>query len=217
MGTYGKGYYIISPSRKITEMPVDRESRLLFTHNFIFDQKGYVWSATNDGLFRYKVNNAYAYLKDSSVGMKYYRFDATNDGLDGNEFNGGCQPSVFMRNNGSVFMSSMTGIVSFNPAEVVIPDDSVGFKIDAVIADQKNYDPDSMLVFPAGTALIRFSVSSPALGIENNQIYEYQIKGMSTIWNTVDPSGDIIFNGIGSGNIPLFYGKEQRINIFTLI
>lgn len=94
VGTYGKGYYMISPSRKITEMPLDRDSRLLFTHNFLFDKKGYVWSATNDGLFRYKVSNVYAYLKDSSVGMNYYRFDATNDGLEGNEFNGGCQPSV---------------------------------------------------------------------------------------------------------------------------
>lgn len=103
----------------------------------------------------------------------------------------------------------MNGIVNFKPEDVDVPYNDKGFKIDAVFADQKNYDPDSALVFPAGTSLIRFSISSPALGIENNQISEYQIKGMSSVWNTVDGSGDIIFNGIGSGNHTIILRKRN--------
>jgi signal transduction histidine kinase len=198
IGTYGTGYYIINSKKKIQKIPIDKDGALKYIHSFVPDKNGYMWSSSNNGLFRYRVNSVYKYLVDSSTNVDYIRYDYS-DGFGSNEFNGGVSPCAIRTKDGSVLMSSVNGIVKFIPEHISLHGNSFGIFIDEVSADGKPYNAENTLLFPKRTANIIIQIASSRIGSEKNDIKSYQIPEISEEWIPVEPSGIITLSGLDHG------------------
>ena len=92
-----------------------------FSCDFLFffeDKEGRMWMPTNNGLVNTQKKYLLRYAADSSfiVGFNVFK---KSDGLPTSEFNGGCNPNVIRFEDGILSISSLNGIVQFNPDEII--------------------------------------------------------------------------------------------------
>lgn len=112
--TYGNGIFMYDMSKDILHnFPVDPKGYLLFSHAFCDDGAGNFLIPTNRGIFRINRNDLLQYSK-APTGNIFYQYFDTNTGLEGNEFNGGCEPTYIRHPDGDVLFPSLSGLVKVN-------------------------------------------------------------------------------------------------------
>lgn len=117
--TYGFGFgaYLMKKD-SVLFFPQDAQQYLLSTHALIEDDRQDIWLPTNKGLFRTQKSQLLRFIDDpGSSGILYYDYFDRQDGLATNEFNGGAQP-IFTRWNNELLLSTINGILRFNPAAI---------------------------------------------------------------------------------------------------
>jgi signal transduction histidine kinase len=113
IGTYGKGIYVYK-NGKLKNIPLDKNSFLLYAHCFMLDKQGFVWISTNRGLFKALATDIIrAFEKENSP--IYYHYFGKNDGMEMTELNGGCSPCALQLKNGIFSFPSMDGLVWAQP------------------------------------------------------------------------------------------------------
>jgi len=133
IGTYGKGIYIYKDG-KLKNIPLDKNSFLLYAHCFMLDKYGFVWISTNRGLFKaLAADMTRAFEKDSDP--IYYHYFGRNDGMEMTELNGGCSPCGLQLKNGVFSFPSMDGLVWAEPSvtQPLMPEGPI--YIDRIIVD----------------------------------------------------------------------------------
>ncbi|NML20892.1 hypothetical protein HHL16_08405 [Pseudoflavitalea sp. G-6-1-2] len=119
-GTYGHGFGAYLPERDSAYFfPQDPNHHLASTHALIEDSSRNFWVPTNKGLFRISKSQLLHLIDDPLRQSKVLHYDYFDrkDGLPTNEFNGGAQP-IWNQWQGEYLLSSINGILRFNPAGI---------------------------------------------------------------------------------------------------
>jgi len=77
---------------KTVKVPNGRFEALKQVHNFVLDSLGYLWMATNNGVFKTKFEELVRYFNDTTYQISYFHY-SEEDGIINPEFNGGCDPN----------------------------------------------------------------------------------------------------------------------------
>lgn len=200
-GTYGQGFYAIR-NGKAKALPVDRNDYLLAVHTFQEDKKGFMWMTTNHGLFKARTQDLYDYLDGKTTSVFYYYYDK-NNGFVNNEFNGGCHPSSVVFPDGKFSFPSMDGLVQMYPDSIIdiLPGSKI--QIDKFIVDGKEQPFSHDLRLEPSFNRIEIVLASPYLGLPENQLLEYNIKGLDEQWYPLNSNMTITLNRLGYGDYTL--------------
>ena len=206
VGTYGQGFYAVR-NGKATALPLDRNGDLLVVHTFLEDKKGFMWMSTNHGLFKCKTQDLYDYLDHKASSVFYYYYDKSN-GFGNNEFNGGCDPAAVVFPDGKFSFPSMNGLVQVYPDSVtdILPNSRI--LIDKFLVDGKEKPFLDELQFEPSFNRIEIVLASPYFGLPENQLLEYNIKGLDDEWYQLSSNLTIILNRLGHGNYVLQVRKK---------
>lgn len=186
------------------ELPLMGFQQVLSCHFVLKDRVGDYWLPSNNGLFFMKAETLKSFLNGKSRYVFYFLLGAEY-GLVNEEFNGGfSQGGVTI--NDSIFLSSMSGIVSFDP-EILKRRLSVKgmgkILTNSIIIDDSLVDTHNTVVLPAGYKRCVFKFSFPYINLPTAQL-EYQLKGLSdTTWNLLMQNGEILIRGLSAGKYEL--------------
>ncbi|GGN11886.1 hypothetical protein GCM10010967_54820 [Dyadobacter beijingensis] len=217
IGTYGQGFYAIRNGR-VKALPPDRNGHLLAVHTFLEDRKGFMWMSTNHGLFKCKVTDLYDYLDGKSADIYYYYYDKSN-GFANNEFNGGCHPSSVVFPDGKFSFPSMDGLVQVYPDSVtdILPSSKI--LIDKFAVDGKEKPFTTGFQLEPSFNRIEILLASPYFGLPENQLLEYNIKGLDNEWYELNNNLTITLNRLEYGSYTLQVRKKsgfgQHMNVLT--
>jgi|GEM_PF-2050192 len=211
IGTYGKGFYAFYKGVLIP-FPQDQNNYLLNANSFIEDKNDFLWISTNNGLFQAALKDLYNYLANRNQPVYYYYYDYTAGFLT-NEFNGGCFPSAIQLNNGNISFPTLKGLVQFNPDSIkpILP--TAEISVDAILADTTHVSDRNKIKILHKANHVQFFVSSPYFGNSYNQVIQYQLKGISNTWYTVNENGYIEFNQLRGGNYSLLLRKQTGFGL----
>lgn len=184
IGTYGKGYYVLSDGRFI-HMPSGRNNELSNTHSFIEDQYGYLWIPTNRGLYTTRLDAIDAFLKDTTQTLDYYVYQE-EDGIRNSEFNGGCSPSYLWLPDGRLSLPTIDGLVFFKPGELPhhFPKDTL--VIESIEADRTEYLQDQPVIIPYHHTNITVHFAGAWWSQPYNQYTSYMLEGLHTRFQVCD-------------------------------
>lgn len=205
-GTYGQGFYAIR-NGKPTALPLDRNGYLLVVHTFLEDKKGFMWMSTNHGLFKCRTQDLYDYLDGKANSVFYYYYDKSN-GFGNNEFNGGCDPSAIVFPDGKFSFPSMDGLVQMYPDSITDILPNARILIDKFIVDGKEQPFADALRLGPSFNRIEIKLASPYFGLPENQLLEYNIKGLDDQWYQLDGNPTITLNRLGHGNYTIQVRKR---------
>lgn len=203
ISTYNNGFFLYEED-KLTKIPISRNSSLLTSHHVLEDEFGGVWVSTNKGLFRTTYASIKHYATTAVNDITFYEF-TTKDGLETNEFNGGCYPCSVKLETGELVFSSLNGIVKFHPkdfAHYFIPHK---FYVDEVIINDETYETLNMLEFPEGKHNLQLVLNST----EFNRVSEYDFEIYNNgkfISKSKLLTNEFSWNGISSGNNEIRFG-----------
>lgn len=216
ISTYGNGLYAWYQG-KLIRLPTDRNNHLAFAHSVVDDGRGYFWIPTNNGLFQVLVSDLYEYFRDPAFVPYFHEYERT-DGFLTNEFNGGCTPAGIQLKNGFIALPSMKGIVQFNPESIIAHCSENPIYVEAVIGGKviRPYNLHPLQIKP-GTSRVQFMVSSPYFGNPRNNLIEYNIEGVDSIWYPLQNDGIINLNRLPAGNYTLNLCKRVRFGKDNLI
>ncbi len=211
--TYGHGFFLIAKD-SVTAFP-NNKGKLAYVHCIIDDARGRFWMPTNNGLFVTTRESLMAYVSNSNKLPFYYGFTKSN-GLRTNEFNGGSEPAYLRLPDGDISLSTMQGLVRFNPAAINISFSSSPILIDNIYTDSIEQAQSENLEIKNDVRNISFSVSSSFWGETQNDKLEYQVvvKGKAPAdgaWLTADATGIINIFSPSYGDYQLLIRKRKGL------
>jgi signal transduction histidine kinase len=207
IGTYGNGYYKYCQG-KFVSFPVDPHNYLSTAHTFLEDGFGFFWIDTNHGLYRVNKKELDDYAMDSRNSLYYYYIDKSY-GFNTNEFNGGCNPSSQVDDDGNFYFPSLDGIVYFNPGKVHLEVPDKPIFVDDLFVDLQRYDYRKSLSIKPDFQQIVVDVTTPFYGLEENLNLEYTLDSVGGKWYPVTPDGRITINRLPHGKYALLIRKNN--------
>ncbi|MBO9615676.1 MAG: hypothetical protein J7619_23470 [Dyadobacter sp.] len=206
---YGQGLFLIKDNHT-TLFPLDRKKHLGSAHCITEDKNGFFWVPTNKGLFQIGLNDLLAFAR-KQIRSPYYFFYDYQSGFPTNEFNGGCIPCSLTLPNGLLSLPSISGLVYFYPSLILpqLPDKPL--LIDRIEYNGKRIGYSDSLTLDSDFESIKFSVSTPYFGNPDNVQIDYSLSGnhQRGLWHPVRDGGEIVFNGLGSGEYVLSIRKRN--------
>jgi signal transduction histidine kinase/ligand-binding sensor domain-containing protein len=210
--SFGEGFALWNMStRKLTELPTDRNGYLKFVHTLIPDHRGYLWATTNKGLFRYRETDVLTYNKASGQDL-YYEYYDRKEGLQTNEFNGAQYP-IFNWWNNHLLLSTINGITIF------MPDSMPGYNFDEPLYVESVFRSDGEKInmsggndkskFTSAERDLKFLISTAAWHNVYGLIIEYRLDGQD-LWKQVDTRKmEIVMSAMSAGNHMLQIRKKK--------
>lgn len=216
LGTYGNGFFLYK-NGNITAYPLGKNGYLPVVHCFIQDNNGFFWISTNKGLLRVEKKALLQYAQNRQP--YYYHYFDRRDGLNPNEFNGGCEPCGLSFANGAITLPSANGLVYFNADSISLQLPDKTLLIDRIELDGRILQDTSLDNLPRQFGQLRIFVSTPYLGNRHNVHISYALEkeGVAGVWVPVPDNGVITFTSIPSGDYQLVirklngYGTENFI------
>lgn len=205
-GTYGKGFYAWRKG-KFVPLPTDAQQRLLFTHAFCEDGKGFFWIPTNNGLFQCLKSELDAYAEERGDGAVYY-YHYKDCGRYTNEFNGGSNPTAVYFNNYLLLLPTVNGVVGFAPDSMrpYVPGKAI--LVEDVLCDGRHIPFSAQLSLPPGFTRLQLTVIAPYLGAPVNNVLEYNLQESGGKWYPVGKDGVVVFNRLPRGTYHLNVRKR---------
>ena len=211
--TYGQGLFLLTKDG-ITAFP-QNGGKLAYVHCIIEDAKGYFWMPTNKGLYVTSRQSLLEYINNKNKVPFYYEFSKKN-GWRTNEFNSGSQPAYLRLPDGDISLSSMQGLVRFNPSAINFNFSSSPILIDDIYADTAEILQQDNLEIASNINNINISVSSAFWGEPVNHLLEYQlVQDGKTLgdgaWIKADVTGKINLYAPSNGKYQLLFRKRTGL------
>jgi signal transduction histidine kinase len=193
--SYKDGLFLLNNNR-LTHFPLDKQMHMASAHCIVEDRKGFFWITTNKGLLQVLKEDLLNYTKKRTE--VYYHYYSKADGLNSNEFNGGCQPCAVRLPTGLVSLPSMNGLVWFKPEQT-----SAELPDKAIIVDRIEIDGESArlkegrVLFKQDQKQLRLYVTTPYFGNPNNVNFSYALTRQQSLpsgpdWIGIDGADDFI-------------------------
>ena len=220
LGTYGQGAWVMHAGdlRKLRFQHAD----LVHVHAFVPDNKGWLWMPTNRGLFRCRVDAIDRYMADTTAVIPV-AFHGTMDGIDVQEFNGGCSPNHTYTATGHLVLPTMDGLVWFKPDEVPDPWPNASVRLDGITINGETLIMDGLPLTVGSGARIQVAVGQVHWGEPRNQQLRFSWSGFSTDFEPVPPDGVIHADRLPPGSYaltlrkPTNAGHEDRVLLSIMV
>lgn len=224
VATYGDGFYLLKQSKAIA-LPLDREQYLRTPHYFIEDDQGFLWIPTNKGLFQVAKSDLLSYVNNINRHNEppFYFYYDKESGFKTNEFNGGFEPTATQTSNKIWSLSSMNGLVLFNPDKMAPLLPTSGLYLDNIIIDSQQVDRKDLTALSEDFSQLRISVCTPFLGNHKNLQITYALienGSKDTIFYPLEDKGKITLSRLTYGKYTLIVKKRNGFgvdNFSTLI
>ncbi|MCG2613541.1 ATP-binding protein [Terrimonas sp. NA20] len=207
--TYGDGFSLFD-NGQAWRMPLDTKGYLRSSHCIIEDPGGNFWIPTNKGLFQISKNDLVNYSRDRLL-HPYYQYYSTEQGLNTNEFNGGCQPCGSMLSGGRITLPSIDGVVSFMPDSIAGTYPSYPFTVDEILIDNRPVSLASVLNVPRGMSQLTVRISTANWSHASNLRIFFALvkKGEQPVWYPVPDNRTINLTTLPTGDFTLRIRKQN--------
>lgn len=206
---------------KFVPLPRDRQNAIDYAYSMVNDPLGNIWISTNNGLLQAGSRQVTDYVKGKERTVFYNKWNHS-DGLRVNEFNGGTVPGYAIQDDGTIFLPSEMGIVSFNPKTVRHVFKQYPVTVEQVLADTSVITADEPVIkLKPDFKKVTIRIGNAYYGnVENNHL-QYRILPFDTSWTELPANGEIAFQNIGRGayTIEVFvnYGVDNSTAAVTQI
>lgn len=188
--SYGNGLFALRDDTLIS-LNFIYASNLTHPHYVISDSLGYLWIPTNNGLYQVKESEVTRFIEGHIPDIPYYYYDKSY-GFASNEFNGGPQDCGIKTPEGLISLSSMKGLVIFDP-KLIKPDwpkNPISLWSVSDSSDDDSFITDTLHLDP-NTKLAKIKVHSAYFGLAQNIHIQYRIKELFKEWINVNNSNII--------------------------
>ncbi|MES2617463.1 MAG: ATP-binding protein [Bacteroidota bacterium] len=202
MATYGNGLFCIK-NKSLYKLPLDKNNHLLISHCVFQDQRFNYWITTNKGLFQIKANTVENNLFSGKSNAIRYIYYSTYDGLNTNEFNGGCYPCAIELEKDLYSLPSISGLAWIHPDKLSDPGPISEILIDEVIADSQMLSPEQSIALQDNVSHLVINLSLAYWGNLNNIELDYQLEGFDKYWLPLNADYSISYNNLPGGQYTL--------------
>lgn len=204
---------IIYKNGKAVKAPLDQLRSITNTHTTYFDNNGYAWFSTDNGILRTQVQALINYFNDTSVYVGY-QFFGKREGMEISELNGGLQSSVAVLRNGNLAYPGINGVVTVDKTTASIEPKKNKLFIDEVIAEDSIIikSPGKEVRLPTKVRDIKISLLNADWNMPA-KIIEYRLGGHNKTWQTLDyqKQNFIEFQNLNSGEYLL---EIRELSVF---
>ncbi|MFY8022461.1 MAG: sensor histidine kinase [Bacteroidia bacterium] len=207
--TKGAGVFILN-GNNIIKLSIDKENHLLNSHYFVIENtKNRVWIPTNSGLIMCSYSDIINHLTNSNYQASYYYYYG-NSIPPPIEFNGTSSHAYYYsKPNNRIFLSSLEGLVSFNPDYVAPSFPQKGITIYKTIIDGKmswGYTNPSR-----ETEIMKIQVCIPDNYSNHHFNWEFKFNTDKN-WKSINNKGEITFGRIKGGTNYLYVRYKSGLN-----
>lgn len=210
VGTYGSGAFLVRDGG-IHKLPMDEQGFLSHVHAFMPDGSGFLWMSSNQGLFRVRLKDLWAW-SESPRQKVFYAYYGKQAGIVNAEFNGGCSPAYVRTTDGWASFPTMDGLVWFRPEEIADAYPLSNFLLEGVQVDGEAHDPAEPLNWNHQEVVVKLSLAY--WGSPDNVRLEYTLeKGDDVRWLQM-PSGqrELRLGSIAAGKRTLRVRKVGAVH-----
>jgi signal transduction histidine kinase len=217
IGTSGNGFFALKQNRHY-KLPLDNKGNLGNVHTFMEDKSGFIWMSTNNGLFRTQKAELDDYIAGKADKV-YYQYFNKDWGFNINEFNGSCNPSGIVLDNGKFSLPSLDGLVQFYPDSIHTAESGHTLVIDKLSVDDKEMLVTKSVTLAPSFNHLEIEIAAPYFGDPANQLIEYNVQGLDQRWYPVRADNKVTLNRLPYGSYSLQFraqsgfGKEGNIHI----
>jgi uncharacterized membrane-anchored protein YhcB (DUF1043 family) len=208
--TYGSGIHWLDTQLKAIPFQKVNNNFLDFAHYYLKDTIGNYWIPSNNGLFRYEKKEILKLSKQNNFKLHYQYFSNEN-GLNGNEFNGGYYNSGLALPNGYLAFSSKEGVVSLNPYQVQMENNTYPILIDEVLINQIPSPISAFYKFKERYFSFEMIISSPNFNFGMSSNIEYQIPELNINWESLEDHKLKLYS-LKSGEYHIYIRKTGDLN-----
>ena len=199
IGTYQNGLSRLRPNGTITTYSTAQGLLENQVFDTIEDGLGNFWLTSNHGIFRLLKQEFNDLDQGKIKQLKPIRY-GLSDGMRTEECNGGSQPSSWKTRDGRILITTIRGLVSFDPRE--IPNDSILLQalIQEIIADGVSLPLNSNLQIGPGLQNLEIHYSGLSL-IEPAKIqFRYMLQNWDKDWIDVGTRRTAYYNNLPPGD-----------------
>lgn len=180
IGTVGGGLFRLKENR-LTRMtardglPSETVSQLLI------DSDGRLWGGTDQGLFRASLRDLNAFAEGDTRSVAFDLF-GRGDGLRALQFMGGYQPVSWKARDGTFWMATVKGLVTFHPSQIrPRPQPPIAI-IEEVTCNGLVTSARDGLDLPPGVEELRIQFTSPGLSAPERLRFRHKLDGVDPDW-----------------------------------
>ncbi len=173
----------------------------LVIHSILEDEHGRIWMSSNQGIFwvyKDQLTNVAQGEETQIYSTAYQR----EDGLPGNEANGGAQNAGLVAKDGTFWFAMLDGLASIHPSQV--PGSPLSFPpiIETIEADDTLWASfDEEIRVPKESRNITITYTAPHYTTKHNDLrFSYQLEGLSDDWVLVDSDRSVSFVNLSAGS-----------------
>lgn len=195
VSTLNHGFFLYK-NHQISQMPFDKDNHLKTTHLITEDHLGFLWIATNNGLFRIHRNELLKYDKNYHYKVNYYRYTKEN-GFYTNEFTVGNNAFTYLLKDGEMALPSLDGIVFFNPNHIKSYYPINNFYVERSVSDRVSHSFNEVLSLKNNFGRVDVFVDVPYFANQENVILEAKLNHQN--WEKIGPDRKISFTNLQHG------------------
>lgn len=222
IGTYQKGLCRLRPDGTITNYSTDQGLLENQVFDTIEDGIGYFWLTSNHGIFRIPKSQFDELDQGKISRLSPIRY-GTSDGLRSEECNGGSQPSSWITRDGQVMITTIRGLVTFDPRSIVSELLPPKVAVNQILANQASIPLGENIKVGPGLHNLEIHYTGLSLIAPTKIQFRYKLEGWDKNWVIVNdrrtayytslPPGDYTFR-LSAANTD---GRWDEIGIATSI
>ncbi len=181
IGTYKNGLCRLRPDGTVTTYSIEQgllESQVFDT---IEDGLGNFWLTSNHGIFRVAKRQFDDLDKGKIRQLTPIRY-GLSDGMRSEECNGGSQPSSWKTRDGRILITTIRGLVSFDPREILGESSLLQASIQEIIADGVSVPLGADIQIGPGLQNLEIHYSGLSLIAPTKVQFKYMLEGWDKDW-----------------------------------
>lgn len=222
VGTYQNGLNRIRQNGKVSSYTT--QNGLLENQVFdtLEDDYGNFWLTSNHGIFRIAKQQFDDFDQGKINQLEPVRY-GISDGLRTEECNGGSQPSGWKARDGRLFITTIKGLVTFDPATISTESFFPPVIIEQVIADREPITRTDHMSLGPGLRDLEIQYTGLSLLAPTKIQFKYRLYGYDTNWKSAGsrrtafytnlPPGPYRFQVIASNSMGLWNKSGPEIHI----
>jgi signal transduction histidine kinase/ligand-binding sensor domain-containing protein len=197
IGTVGGGLFrlkenLLTRMTSLDGLPSETVSQLLL------DSDGHLWGGTDQGLFRASLRDLNAFAEGNIRSVAFDLF-GRGDGLRALQFMGGYQPVAWKARDGTFWMATVKGLVTFQPSQIrPRPQPPIAI-IEEITCNGLAQPARNGLQLPAGVEELRIQFTSPGLSAPERLRFRHKLDGVDPDWVEGGTSRVVTYRNVPPG------------------
>ena len=199
IGTYQNGLSRLRPDGSITTYSTQQGLLENQVFDTIEDGLGNFWLTSNHGIFRIAKQEFDQLDQGKIKQLTPVRF-GLSDGMRTEECNGGSQPSSWKTREGRILITTIRGLVSFNPREISDESFLLSAMIQEIIADRVSIPLDKEIQIGPGLQNLEIHYSGLSLIAPTKTQFRYMLQNWDQDWIDVGSRRTAYYNNLPPGD-----------------